>query len=212
MSENHTTSAQIKNTVGLKRLTGNGTNNLSLFTKAMHHMLHNCSNLLCIATDLFGVITFFNAGAELFLGFTANEVVNRLSLTDICDPVDLMKRNDEMNAEFETDINLGFDTVVFIAADGTEDLCALTYISKSGRAVHVEVSVNTTNDDSGKLIGYMVIGTEKHDSLYDENLLKVSNVETATAENLANSVFMANMSNEISNPLNAIIGVCRDIA
>jgi PAS domain-containing protein len=169
MSENHITSAHIKDTVELNGLTGNGTNNLSLFTNAMYHMLHNCSNLLCIATDPFGIITLFNAGAELSLGFTADEVVNKFSLTDICDPVDLMKRNDEMNAEFETSINLGFDTVVFIAADGTEDLCALTYISKTGRPVHVEVSVNTNIDDSGKLIGFMVIGTEKHSNHDDEN-------------------------------------------
>ena len=169
MSENHITSAHIKDTVDLNGLTGNGMYNLSLFTNAMHHMLDNCSNLLCIATDPFGVITLFNAGAELSLGFAADEVVNKLSLNDICDPVDLMKRNDEMNAEFETSINLGFDTIVYIASEGTEDLCALTYISKTGRPVHVEVSVNTTIDDSGKLIGFMVIGTEKHSNHDDEN-------------------------------------------
>jgi hypothetical protein len=169
MSENHITSAPIKDPVELKRLDGNGMNNLSFFTNAMHHMLHNCSNLLCIATDPFGVITLFNAGAELTLGFTADEVVNKLSLTDICDPIDLMKRNDEMNAEFETCIAPGFDTIVYIASEGTEDLCALTYISKTDKPVHVEVSVNTTIDDSGKLIGFMVIGTEKHSSHDDEN-------------------------------------------
>ena len=206
MSENYITSAHIKDNVELNRLVGNGImNNLSLFTNAMHHMLHNCSNLLCIATDPFGVITLFNAGAELSLGFTAAEVVNRLSLTDICDPVDLMKRNDEMNAEFETCINIGFDTVVFIAAEGIEDLCALTYISKTGRLVHVKVSVNSINDDSGKLIGYMVIGTEKRSSHYDENPQKATNVEIAHAQNLAKSVFLANMSHEIRNPLNTII-------
>ena len=205
MSENNLNSIHLKGTADLRKLTGNDLDNNSSSTENLkHHLLHNCSNLLCIATDPFGVINLFSSGAELSLGFPATEAVNKLSLTDICDSVDLMKRNDEMNAEFETCIAPGFDTIVYIASEGTEDLCALTYISKTGRHVHVEVTVNATYDDSGKLIGYMVIGTEKHSSIDDENPEKVSNIETAPAENLANSVFMANMSHEIRDPLNAI--------
>ncbi len=204
MFENHINNAQIKDIVEPNRLTGNGKKNKSsLFTNTMHHLLHNCSNILCIATDPYGIITLFNAGAELSLGFTVDEVVNRLTLTDICDPVDLMKRNDEMNIEFETSINFGFDTVAFIAADGTEDICALTYISKTGRPVHVEVSVNAINDYSGDLVGYMIIGTEKQSIRDNENPLKSSHIKTAHVQYLAKSVIMANLSHEIRNPLNA---------
>jgi signal transduction histidine kinase len=203
MFKNKIINAHITNTVEMTRLNGYGKkNNLSLFTNAMQ----NCSNLLCIATDPFGVITLFNAGAELSLGFTSVEVLNKLSLADLCNPDDLMKRNDEMNAEFETSINIGFETVVFIAAEGIEDLCALTYISKTGRRFRVEVSVNASYDDSGKLIGYMVIGTEKRYSQEDENPQKATKADAIYAQNQSKNVFLSHMSHEIRNPLNAIIG------
>lgn len=162
MSEKNINSNQIMDSIELNRLNGNGIdNNSSLLNKEMLHVLQNCSNLLCIATDTEGVICSFSAGAELSLGFKAAEVISKISLADICDSVELMKRNEEINSEFETCINPGFDTIVFIASQGIEDYCALTYISKIGSHVHVEVSVNASFNDSGKLLGYLIIGTER---------------------------------------------------
>jgi CheY-like chemotaxis protein len=72
--------------------------------------------------------------------------------------------------------------------------------------------VNTTNDDSGKLIGYMVIGTEKHSSHDAKNHQRATNIATAHAQNLAKCAFSspqdkemaleAGCNNIISKPLN----------
>jgi PAS domain S-box-containing protein len=45
-----------------------------------------------IATDEKGIIQLFNVGAERMLGYTAAEVVNRISPSDIHDPQEVMAR------------------------------------------------------------------------------------------------------------------------
>jgi PAS domain S-box-containing protein len=45
-----------------------------------------------IATDAKGVIQIFNVGAERMLGYTAEEVMNKITPADISDPEELIAR------------------------------------------------------------------------------------------------------------------------
>ena len=49
-------------------------------------------NFSSIATDAKGVIQIFNVGAERMLGYTAAEVMNKITPADISDPQEVIRR------------------------------------------------------------------------------------------------------------------------
>ena len=50
---------------------------------ALQSAIFNSANFSSIATDADGVIQIFNVGAERMLGYTAEEVVNKVTLTGV---------------------------------------------------------------------------------------------------------------------------------
>jgi PAS domain S-box-containing protein len=59
-----------------------------------------------------------------------------------------------------TPITPGFEALVFKASRGIEDIYELTYIRKDGSRFPAIVSVTALRDDKGKVIGYLLIGTD----------------------------------------------------
>ena len=57
-----------------------------LRTGALQSAIFNSANFSSIATDAKGVIQIFNVGAERMLGYTAAEVMNKITPADISDP------------------------------------------------------------------------------------------------------------------------------
>ena len=53
---------------------------------ALQNAIFNSANFSSIATDAKGVIQIFNVGAERMLGYTAAEVMNKITPADISDP------------------------------------------------------------------------------------------------------------------------------
>src|SRR5450631_1637276 len=103
-----------------------------LKTGALHDAILNSANFSSIATDEKGVIQLFNVGAERMLGYTAAEVMNKITPADISDPQELIARAKALSVELATPITPGFEALVFKAARGIEDIYELTYIRKDG--------------------------------------------------------------------------------
>ena len=59
---------------------------------ALQSAIFNSANFSSIATDEKGVIQIFNVGAERMLGYTAAEVVNKITPADISDPQEVIAR------------------------------------------------------------------------------------------------------------------------
>ena len=55
-------------------------------TGALQNAILTSANFSIIATDEAGIIQLFNVGAERMLGYAADEVINRISPSDIHDP------------------------------------------------------------------------------------------------------------------------------
>ncbi len=66
------------------------------------------------------------------LGFTAAEVMNKITPADISDPQEVIARAAALSLELATPITPGFEALVFKAARGIEDIYELTYIRKDG--------------------------------------------------------------------------------
>jgi len=127
---------------------------------ALQSAIFNSANFSSIATDAKGVIQIFNVGAERMLGYTAAEVMNRITPADISDPQEVIARAQALSAELATPITPGFEALVFKASRGIEDIYELTYIRKDGSRFPAVVSVTALRDAQEAIIGYLLIGTD----------------------------------------------------
>jgi PAS domain S-box-containing protein len=197
-----------------------------LKTGALQNAIFNSANFSCIATDEKGVIQLFNVGAERMLGYTAADVLDKITPADISDPQELVARASVLSLELGTPIRPGFEALVFKASRGIEDIYELTYIRKGGSRLPAVVSVTALRDADGIIIGYLLIGTDNTERklveaeqkrldqrLRDQGQVLVEKNEElqsakAVAEkaNLAKSEFLSSMSHELRTPLTAILG------
>ena len=127
---------------------------------ALQSAIFNSANFSSIATDAKGVIQIFNVGAERMLGYTAGEVMNKITPADISDPQEVIARAATLSVELGTPITPGFEALVFKAARGIEDIYELTYIRKDGTRFPAVVSVTALRDAQDAIIGYLLIGTD----------------------------------------------------
>jgi len=186
---------------------------------ALQSAIFNSANFSSIATDAKGVIQIFNVGAERMLGYSADEVMNKITPADISDPEEVIARAKTLTDELATTITPGFEALVFKASRGIEDIYELTYIRKDGSQFPAVVSVTALRDAQNTIIGYLLIGTdntarkqiEEERTIFND-ALQLKNVEleraTFVAEkaNLAKSDFLSSMSHELRTPLGAILG------
>jgi signal transduction histidine kinase/ActR/RegA family two-component response regulator len=186
---------------------------------ALQSAIFTSANFSSIATDAKGVIQIFNVGAERMLGYTAAEVMNKITPADISDPQELIARAKALSVELATPITPGFEALVFKASREIEDIYELTYIRKDGSRFPAVVSVTALRDAQNVIIGYLLIGTDNtarqfveaerallDQALQDKNAELESAKFVAEKANLAKSDFLSSMSHELRSPLNAILG------
>jgi hypothetical protein len=68
------------------------------------------------------------------LGYTAAEVMNKITPADISDPQEVIARAKALSVELGTPITPGFEALVFKASRGIEDIYELTYVRKDAAA------------------------------------------------------------------------------
>jgi len=151
-----------------------------LKTGALQNAILNSANFSSIATDEKGVIQIFNVGAERMLGYTAADVLNKITPADISDPQEVIARAKALSLELGTPITPGFEALVFKASRGIEDIYELTYIRKDGSRFPAIVSVTALRDEQDGIIGYLLIGTDNTArKLAEEALLKAGALQSA---------------------------------
>jgi len=155
-------------------------NKALLKTGALQNAILNSANFSSIATDEKGVIQLFNVGAERMLGYTADEVLDKITPADISDPQEVIARAAALSLELGTTITPGFDALAFKASRGIEDIYELTYIRKDGSRFPAIVSVTALRDDQTGIIGYLLIGTDNTARKQaEEALLKAGALQSA---------------------------------
>ncbi len=192
-----------------------------LKTGALQNAILNSANFSSIATDEKGVIQLFNVGAERMLGYTAAEVMNKITPADISDPQEVIARAEALSLELGTPITPGFEALVFKASRGIEDIYELTYIRKDGSRFPAVVSVTALRDDQNSIIGYLLIGTdntarkqvEAEQMLLDQRLrdqqfytrsLIESNIDALTITDLRGII------TDVNQQMEALTGCTRD--
>jgi signal transduction histidine kinase/ActR/RegA family two-component response regulator len=172
---------------------------------ALQNAILTSDKFSIIATDERGIIQLFNVGAERMLGYTASDVVNRISPSDMHDPREVAARASALSIELGTAIAPGFEALAYKASRGIEDIYELTYICKDGSRFPAIVSITALRDDAGGVIGYLLIGIDNSARKRVESALKEA-MAAADKANLAKTEFLSGMSHELRTPLNAILG------
>jgi PAS domain S-box-containing protein len=192
-----------------------------LITRALQNAILKSENFSSIATDAKGVIQLFNVGAERMLGYTASEVIDRITPADISDPDEVITRAVALSTELGTQITPGFDALVFKASRGIEDIYELTYIRKDGSRFPAVVSVTALRDDQGGIIGYLLIGTdntmrmqvEEERSALDQNLRDQQFYTRSLIESNIDALMTTDPSGvitDVNNQMEALTGHPRD--
>jgi signal transduction histidine kinase/DNA-binding response OmpR family regulator len=185
---------------------------------ALQSAIFNSANFSSIATDAKGVIQIFNIGAERMLGYTAAEVMNKITPADISDPQEVIARAKALSLELGTTIAPGFEALAFKASRGIEDIYELTYVRKNGSRFPAMVSVTALRDPQDAIIGYLLIGTDNTARKEVEAARARAEQAVVTAKNeaeqanAAKDTFLATMSHEIRTPLNGLLGMMELLA
>jgi PAS domain S-box-containing protein len=166
---------------------------------ALQMAIFNSTNFSSIATDANGIIQIFNVGAERMLGYTAAEVMNKITPADISDPQEVIARAKALSLELGIPIKPGFEALVFKASRGIEDIYELTKVRKDGSRFPAIVSVTALRDAQEAIIGYLLIGT-------DNTARKLAEEALIRSEKLASvGRLAATITHEINNPLSSAL-------
>lgn len=103
-----------------------------------------------VATDIHGVIQVFNPAAERMLGYTAEEVVGRMTPEAFHDIGEIV-------AESEKSGQSGFKALVHMAGDDLVDVREWICVSKDGRRIPTLRTMTALRDTNGTLLGYLAI-------------------------------------------------------
>ena len=121
----------------------------------------NASEFSIIATELDGTIKQFNKGAEILLGYKAEEVVGKFSpaIMHVLDEVE--KRSEDLTKELGEKVAVGFDTFVAKARKkGTADYSEWTYVKKDGSTFPIVLSISAIKNNFDEITGYLGIAKD----------------------------------------------------
>ncbi len=115
-------------------------------------VLRAASDYSIIATDLNGIITVFNEGAERMLGYRAEELVGKSTPELLHLPEEIALRRHK----YELELGIPLPGVrTLIVMEGRNDDTEWTYVRRDGSHVPVSITVTSIRDEHNNITGYL---------------------------------------------------------
>jgi PAS domain S-box-containing protein len=122
-------------------------------------VLDTSTQTLIVATDVKGVITLFNAGAERMLGYSASEVIGIMTpkAFHLDEEIEAHQRLVSNELGYEV---YGFDIMVERVRRGLSEEREWTYVNKDGRKLIINLALTAKRDQQGEIIGFLAVGID----------------------------------------------------
>ncbi len=121
----------------------------------------SATELSIMSTTIDGMITSFNRAAEDLLGYSAEEVIGRLTPIVFHDLHEVVDHSQLLSEEMGMPVGPGFDCLVArVRQTRTSERKEWTYIRKDGTVFPVTLSVAALRDHNDTIIGYAFIASD----------------------------------------------------
>ena len=127
---------------------------------ALQKAILDSANYSIISTTPDGIIMTFNKAAQRWLGYTAEEVVGKLSPVILHDHREAATYAEELTRELGKPVQPGFEVFVAKARRGIADEREWTYVRKDGRPLPILLSVTALRDEAENITGFLGIGSD----------------------------------------------------
>lgn len=150
----------------------------------LHSAIFNNAAYAIIATTKEGIITGFNPAAERLLGYSAKEIIGKLTPACFHDPNEIRIRAQQFSNELGINLEPGFEVFVIKARYNLPNEYEWTYIHKNGSRIPVLLSVTALYDNNGAISGFlgMAIDISKQKQINDA--LRISNEQLNEAQRI----------------------------
>ena len=160
-------------------------------------VLDSATQIAVIATDIDGVVTVFNTGAENLLGFRASEVIGTVTPEIFHLESQLSFRSRILAEEYDRPF-AGIDVFFEYARQARNDQEEWTWVRKNGAVFPVNLSINALRDPDGELSGFLCIAMDITEKKRSERALAESERNyRLLIDNIPNIVFKGYMDGAI---------------
>lgn len=160
-------------------------------TNSLRKAILDAASVSIISTDITGIIKTFNHGAEVMLGYRAEEMIDKQTPAIIHLPEEIAARAQHLTGELGYQVNPGFDAFIAKAREGNNDENEWHYVNKDGMRFPVLLTVSALRDPEGEITGYLGIARD---------ISEIKRIDQMKTE------FISTVSHELRTPLTAISG------
>jgi len=147
-----------------------------------------------IGTDVTGLITVWNPGAESLLGYSAKQAIGRMRITDLHRGEEIREESRLSGGQAASErvsAEAVFDGLVETASNGLRDVRDWTYRRRDGTEFPAQVSIAQRLDERSEPAGYIFVATDETSAREIERL---------------KDEFAGLISHELRTPLSSILG------
>ncbi|SDS63361.1 PAS domain S-box-containing protein [Halopseudomonas sabulinigri] len=136
-------------------------------------LIDAASEVAIMAADMDGNITLFNTGAEKLLGYSADEVIGKLSPAVFHLPSEIQRHSEVLSAEAGHPVE-GSEVFFYRARQGGSETLPCTYVRKDGTHRLVNLTLTRIADRDGGLVGFLGMATDITDLIQTTRALQKS--------------------------------------
>ncbi len=145
----------------------------------LHQAILDSANCSIIAITLDGIICAFNKTSERWLGYSASEMIGKLTTECLHDPLEMQQRAIALTKELALPVNSGMEVFVAKARLGQIEEHEWTYIRKDGSRFPVSLSVSALRNEDNQISGFLGLASDITERKKSEQALQ------KTLQNLA---------------------------
>jgi len=160
-------------------------------TNSLRKAILDAASVAIISTDETGIIKTFNHGAELMLGYSAEELIDKKTAALLHLSEEIITHAQALTTELGYAVQAGFDAFIAKAREGGIDENEWHYVRKDGSQFPVLLTVSALRDPDGVITGYLGIARD---------ISEIKRIDQMKTE------FISTVSHELRTPLTAISG------